>query len=125
MKDLNQVCNCLDYYSPQCEILLMVLQGELSWILGQTPRDNELLTILVNGLIRTSRQSFTSHVDIESTAQKALDDLFSNCLASVSVKGSNVYIMDMHDSSTNGLPCDNVLESNPLCIFHLFDRRSY
>ena len=73
-------------------------------------RDNDLLTIFVIGFIRTSRQSFTSYVGIGSTAQKALDDLFSNCLISVSLKGSNVSIMDMQDSSTNGLPCDKVLD---------------
>jgi len=70
--------------------------------LGKTHRDNDLLTIFVIGLIRTSRQSFKSHIGIGSTAQKALDDLFSNCLISVSVKGSNVSIMDMQDSSING-----------------------
>ena len=46
--------------------------------LGKTPRDNDLLTILVIGFIRTSRESFTSHVGIGSTAQKALDDLYKN-----------------------------------------------
>jgi len=35
-----------------------------------------------------------------------------NFVISVSVKGSNVSIMDMQDSSTNGLPCDKVLEWN-------------
>jgi len=64
----------------------------------------DLLTIFVIGLIRTSRQSFTSHAVIESTAQKVLND--SNCLISVSVKCLNVSIMDMQDSSTNGLPCN-------------------
>ena len=53
--------------------------------LRETPRDNYLFTTFVIGLIRTSIQSFTSHVGIGSTAQKALDDLFSNCLISVSV----------------------------------------
>ena len=72
--------------------------------LGKTPRDNELLTIFVTELIRTYTQSFTSHVGKGSTAQKALDDIFSNCLISVSVKGSNVSIMDMQDSFTNVLP---------------------
>jgi len=71
--------------------------------LGETPRDNGLLTVFVIGLI-------TSQVGIGSTSQKALDDLFSNCLISVSVKGSNVSSMDMQDSSTNSLPCDKVLE---------------
>ena len=89
-------------------------------VLGKPPKDNDLLTVFVIGLIRTSRQSFTSHVGIGSTAQKALDDLFSNYLLSVSVKGSNVSIMDMQDSSTNGLPCDKVLEWNPLCIFNIY-----
>ena len=60
--------------------------------LGKTPRNNDLLTIFVIG---TPRQSFTSHVGIGSSAQKALNDFFSNCLISVSVKGSNVSIMDM------------------------------
>ena len=48
--------------------------------LGKSPRDNDLITIFVIGFIRTSRQSFTSHVGIGSTAQKALDGFFSNCL---------------------------------------------
>ena len=66
--------------------------------LGKTPRDNDLLTIFVIGFIRTSRQFFTSYVGIGSTAQKALDDFFSNSLISVSVKGSNVSIMDTFES---------------------------
>ena len=48
--------------------------------LGKIPRDNDLLIIFVIGLIRTSRQYFTSHVSIRSTAQKPLDDLFFNVL---------------------------------------------
>ena len=55
--------------------------------LGKTLRDNDLLTIFVIELIRTSRQSFTSYIGIGPTAQKALDDIFSNCLISVSVIG--------------------------------------
>ena len=46
--------------------------------LGETPRYNNVLTTFAIELIRTSRQSFTGHVGIGSTAQKALDDLFSN-----------------------------------------------
>jgi len=61
--------------------------------LGKTPRDNNALTVFVIGLIRTSRQSFTGHVGIASIAQKAL------------VKGSNVAIMDMQDSSINVIRC--------------------
>jgi len=49
----------------------------------------DVLTIFVIGFIRTSRQSFTSYVGMGSTAQKVLDDLFSNCLISVFVKGLN------------------------------------
>ena len=48
--------------------------------LGKTTRDNDLLIIFVIGLIR-------SNVGIGSTAKKALDDLFSNCLIRVSIKG--------------------------------------
>ena len=66
--------------------------------IGKTPRDNDVLTIFVIELLKTSRQSFTTHVDIGPTAQKALDDFFSNCLISVSVKGSNLSIMGMQDS---------------------------
>jgi len=85
---------------------------------GKTPTDNNVLATFV---IRTSRQSFTGHVDIGSTAQKALDDLFSNCPISVSVKGSNVSTMDMQNSSTNGIPCDKVLKGNPIqCIEYLY-----
>ena len=75
----------------------MVLQGHISWILeNKTPRYNYVLTICVIGFIRTPRQSFTSYVGIGSTAPKTLDDLFSNCLISpVSVKGLNVFIMDI------------------------------
>jgi len=88
--------------------------------LGKTPRDNDVLTIFVTELIRTSILSCTSHVGIGSAAQKALDDLFSNCLIFVSVKGSNVSIMDMQNPSTNGLPYDKMLERNSLCIFNIF-----
>ena len=80
---------------------------------GKAPRDNDLLTLFVIGLIRTSRQSFVSHVGIGSTAQKALDDLFQQLSDTVPVNGSNVSIMDMQDSSTNGL------EWNSLCIFNI------
>jgi len=94
--------------------------------LGKTPRDNDVLTIFLIGLIKTSRQSFTSHIGIGSTAQQAIDDLFTNCVIYVSSKGSNVSLMDMQDSSTDALHCDKVIEWNPLCIFNItFDRRSY
>jgi len=86
----------------------MVLQEQLSWIFNRRLE----ITIFVIGPIRASRQSFTSHVGIESTestAQKALDYLFSNSLISVSVKGSNASMVDMQKSSTNDLPCDKVL----------------
>ena len=81
--------------------------------LGRTPRYNDLLTIFVFGLIRTSRESFTNKVN-------CTENIFSNCLISVSVKGSNVSTMDMLDFSTNCLPCDKVLEWNLLCIFKMF-----
>ena len=48
--------------------------------LGKKPRDNDLSDIFVIALIRTLRQSFTTDVGIGSTAQNALDDMFSNCL---------------------------------------------
>ena len=70
--DLKQVRNSLEYYSPKC------LQNSFT-----RARDNDLLTIFVIGFIRTSRQSFTSHVGIGSTGQKTLDDLYSDCLISV------------------------------------------
>ena len=38
--------------------------------------------------------------------------LFSTCLISGSVKGSNVSIMDLQNSSTNGIHCDKVLKGN-------------
>jgi hypothetical protein len=41
----------------------------------------------------------------ESTAQKELDDFFSNCQISASVKGSNVSIMDMHNSPPLVIRC--------------------
>ena len=56
--------------------------------LGKTPRYNDLLTMFVIGLSRTSRHSFTTHLVIESTAHKSLDDPFSSCLISVSVQGN-------------------------------------
>ena len=87
--------------------------------LGKTPKNTNLLTIFVIGLIRIYRHSFTIYAVIGSTAQKALDDHFSNCLKSFSVKGSDVSVMDMQDSCTNALPCDNVLEWNPLCMFNI------
>jgi len=108
MSHLKQVCSCLEF-----TILTMFLINRF-WVafmdLVNTPKDNDLLTKFVIGHIRTSRQSFTSHVGIGSTAHKALYDLFINCPISASVKGSNVSIMDMQGSSTNGLPCDKVLE---------------
>jgi len=58
--------------------------------LGTTPRDNDLLIILVIGLMGISIYSFTRHIAIGSTAQKALDKLFSNCPIPVSLKGSNI-----------------------------------
>jgi len=85
--------------------------------LGKTPRDNDLLTIFV--LIRTSRHPFKGLVDIGSTAQQALDEPFSNCQISVFVRGSNVSMMNTKESSTNGIPCDMVLEGNPSCLFNL------
>ena len=77
--------------------------------LGKTPIDNDLLTIFVIGFIRTSRQSFTSHVGIESTAQKALDYLFSKC----------IYNGYAGISYTNGVPSAKVLEGKPPCIFNI------
>ena len=93
--------------------------------LGKTPRDNDFLTTFVIGLIKTSRQYFRSHVGIGSTAQTALDDLFSNCLISVTVKGPNVSIIDIQVSSFTGLPCVTVLEGNPSCIFNIFWQRKF
>jgi len=109
MYDLKQVCNCLEYYNPNCFFFINGFTRAVFMDLWKTLSDNDLLTIFVIGLIRTSRQSFTSHVGIGSTAQKTLDDLFSNCPISVSLKDSNVSILDMQDSSTIGLPCDKVL----------------
>ena len=40
-------------------------------------------------------------------------------MITVPVKGSNVFIMDMQDSSTNGLPCDKLPQGYPLCIFNI------
>jgi len=86
--------------------------------LGKTPRENELLTTFVSRLIRTYRHYFT-------TAQKALNDPFSNCLISISVKGINISIIDMKGTSINGIPCDEVQEWNHNVYLILFDRRSY
>ena len=88
--------------------------------LEKTPRGNDSLTIFVILLIRISIHPFTYHVGIESTTQKALDEYFSNCLMSVSVKGWNVSFMNMQDSPTNGIPWDKVTEGNPSCIFNIF-----
>ena len=85
---------------------------------GKTPRDNDILTIF--GLIRTSRHSSTSHVGIGSTGQKALDDVYSDCLISVSVRDLKVSIINMHGHSTISTPYYKVLEGNPLCIFNIF-----
>jgi len=71
---------CLEYYSTNCNFFINGFTRAVFIDLGKTPRDNEVLTIFVIGPIRTSRKSFTSHVAIGSTAQKALDDLFSNCI---------------------------------------------
>ena len=54
--------------------------------LEKTQADNDVLASFIIGVIRTSRQSFKSHMGIGSTVTKALDDLLINCLISVSVK---------------------------------------
>jgi len=113
---LKQVCNCLGYYSPYCGINGFTRAALMD--LGKTPRDDDLLTIFVIGLIRTSR-----HVGIRSTAQKALDDMFSNCLISVSVKSSNVSIMDMQDYST--YPVIRCWDGTHYIYLIFFDRRRY
>ena len=99
MLDLKQVCNCLEYDS--AVFFINGFTRATFMDLGNTLIDNDSLTIIAIGLIRKLRHSFTSNVGIGSTAQKALDDFLSKCLISVSVKGSNVYTMDMQDSSTN------------------------
>ena len=88
--------------------------------LGKTDRDNDLLTNFAIGLIGAFSQTFTSHVGMGSTSQKTLGDLFNNCLISVSVRHPNVSILDIPDSSTNGIFCDKILEGNRQCIFSIF-----
>ena len=78
--------------------------------LGKIPRNNDILTIFVIRIILTSKQSLTSHVGIESTAQKALDYLFSKC----------IYNGYAGISYTNGVPSAKVLEGKPPCIFNIF-----
>jgi len=66
--------------------------------LGKTSsRNNDLLTVFVIGFFRTSRQFFASHVDIGSTVQIALDELYNNCLISVSIKGSNASTKEIQE----------------------------
>jgi len=62
--------------------------------IGKTSRNKDLLINFLTGL--TSRYAFTSHVGVRSTAQKVSDELFSNCLISVSVRDSNAFIKDIH-----------------------------
>jgi len=88
--------------------------------LRKHPQNNDFLTIFTIVLLRTSSHSLTSHLGISSNTHKALDDLISNCLLSMSVTGSKVSIMDMQDPSISGTPCDMVLEGKPLCIFSTF-----
>ena len=40
--------------------------------------NNNLLNSCVTGLLRTSRRTFTSHIGVGSTEQKALDGRFAN-----------------------------------------------
>ena len=93
--------------------------------LEKTPRDNDLLTMFVIGLIIRSRQSFTSHVGIGSSAQKALDDLYSNCLISVSVKDSNIYIMEMQALLPMAHPVIRCWNGTHYVYLIFVDRRSY
>ena len=88
--------------------------------LGKTPRDNDVLTTFVIGLMRTSRHSSTTHIGIRSTGQKTLYNLYSNCLISDSVRDSNVSINNRQNPSTNGIPYDKESEGNPLYIFGIF-----
>jgi len=82
-------------------------------------RDDNVLTASVIGLIRTSRYSFIKNGGIGSTSPEALYENVSNSQLSVSVRGSNVSMMNTKESSTNGIPCDMVLEGNPSCLFNL------
>ena len=59
--------------------------------------------MLVIGLITIPRHLFRSHIGIGSIAEETLDDLYINYLAPVSVKGSNIFMMGILDSSTNSI----------------------
>jgi len=57
---------------------------------------------------------------IGSTATKRFDKLFSGHLILVCGRGSNVSIINMLDTSTSGLPGDEVLQGNPLGFLKIF-----
>ena len=76
--------------------------------------DNDVLTIFVIRPIRIWRHSFTSHIGILSTAHKALDDHFQQCLIPIAISSSSVSSIKMQDYFTNGVLCDMKLEGSPL-----------
>ena len=64
----------------------------------------DFINYLCNQIFQNTQKIFTSHLGIGSTALKGLDNLFSNCLITVSAKVSNVSIVDMQDSHAGREP---------------------
>ena len=94
----------------------MVLQRQLSWILGKHPK---ILIIFVIGLIRTSRQFFTNHVALSQLHRKHYLTLQQMSDTSLCKWLKCIHHGYAEDFSTNGLTCHKVLEWNPLCIFNI------
>jgi len=88
--------------------------------LGKSPRDNDLITIFCNTAyqnIQTMRHKPCSHwVNWPESIRWLFQQLSDISLC----KKLKFTIMEMQDSSTNGLACDKVLDWNPLCIFNIF-----
>jgi len=99
----------------------MVLQEELLWILGNTLGNNDLLTTFVTGNVAYQNTLTLFHQRCRHwvNCTKTLDDLFSNCLISISVRELNVSLIDMHASITSVASYEKVLESKALHIFNI------
>ena len=86
--------NSLEHNSRNCVFLLEVLLAFVDS--GNTPDGNYVLTTFKIGPGRMSWHSLANHVGMGSASQKAVEDLFSSCLISLTVKGSKVFVMEVH-----------------------------
>jgi len=102
------VYSCLKYYSPQY-LFINGFARAPSMDLEKTPGDKSVLIIFGTDFLRISWHSFTN----------TYSDTFSNCMISVSVTGSNKSMMDMQDSSSNGLTRASIFSTWMLLNFNI------